>query len=308
MRIRTLAVGLLAGGLALTTLTACGKEGTPATPGTGGQSGTNAAALPTYPVATGVDLAGSPVFAKMKAAGALTVGAKDDQPGLGQKDPTTGKFGGFDVEIAKLVSAGLGFDPEKITFRTVDSGAREQTIANGDVNYYVGTYSITDKRKALVSFAGPYFVAGQDLLVRKDDTSITGKETLKGKKVCSVTGSTPIQKVRSENLTEPGNIVEFQKYSQCVEKLLSKDVDAVTTDDAILKGFAAQDPDNLKVIGKTFSTEKYGVGVAKDDTAFREKVNTIIEAAEKDGQWQTIYDDTLGKSGSTATAPPLERY
>jgi len=308
MRIRTLAVGLLAGGLALTTLTACGKEGTPATPGTGGQSGTNAAALPTYPVATGVDLAGSPVFAKMKAAGALTVGAKDDQPGLGQKDPTTGKFGGFDVEIAKLVSAGLGFDPEKITFRTVDSGAREQTIANGDVNYYVGTYSITDKRKALVSFAGPYFVAGQDLLVRKDDTSITGKETLKGKKVCSVTGSTPIQKVRSENLTEPGNIVEFQKYSQCVEKLLSKDVDAVTTDDAILKGFAAQDPDNLKVIGKTFSTEKYGIGLNKDDKVLRDKVNEILQKAIDDGTWKKIYDATLGKSGSDAKLPTLEKY
>ncbi len=306
MRIRTLAVGLLAGGLALTTLTACGKEGTPTSPGS--QSGSNAPAALTYPVATGVDLAGSPVFAKMKAAGALTVGAKDDQPGLGQKDPTTGKFGGFDIEIAKLVSAGLGFDPEKITFRTVDSGAREQTIANGDVNYYVGTYSITDKRKALVSFAGPYFVAGQDLLVRKDDTSITGPETLKGKKVCSVTGSTPIQKVRQQNLTEPNNIVEFQKYSQCVEKLLSKDVDAVTTDDAILKGYASQDPDNLKVVGKTFSTEKYGIGLNKDDKVLRDKVNDILQKALDDGTWKKIYDATLGKSGSEAKVPTLEKY
>jgi glutamate transport system substrate-binding protein len=308
MRIRTLAVGLLAGGLALTTLTACGKEGAPTSPGSGDQSGTNAPAALTYPVATGVDLAGSPVYAKMKSAGALTVGAKDDQPGLGMKDPTTGKFGGFDVEIAKLVSAGLGFDPEKITFRTVDSGAREQTIANGDVNYYVGTYSITDKRKALVSFAGPYFVAGQDLLVRKDDSSITGKDTLKGKKVCSVTGSTPIQKIRSENLTEPGNIVEFQKYSQCVEKLQSKDVDAVTTDDAILKGYAAQEPDSLKVVGQTFSTEKYGIGLNKDDKVLRDKVNEILQKALDDGTWQKIYDATLGKSGSAAKKPTLEKY
>jgi glutamate transport system substrate-binding protein len=303
MRIRTLAVGLLVGGLVLTS---CGKEGTPASPG--GTSGTNAAALPAYEVATGVDLAGSPVFAKIKAAGKLTVGAKDDQPGLGKKDPTTGQFGGFDIEIAKLVAAGLGFSADKITFRTVDSGAREQTIANGDVNYYVGTYSITDKRKALVSFAGPYFQAGQDLLVRKDDTSITGPETLKGKKVCSVTGSTPIQNIRTKGYTEPNNIVEFQKYSQCVEKLLSKDVDAVTTDDAILKGYASEDPENLKVVGKPFSTELYGIGLNKDDKVLRDKVNDILQKALDDGTWQKIYDATLGKSGSTATKPTLNRY
>ena len=309
MRIRTLAVGLIAGGLALTTLTACGKEGTPATPGSGDQSGTNAPAALSYPVAQGFDLPGSPVYAKMKSAGALTVGAKDDQPGLGLKDPTTGKFGGFDIEIAKLVSAGLGFDPEKITFRTVDSGAREQTIANGDVNYYVGTYSITDKRKKQVSFAGPYFIAGQDLLVRKDDTSMdAGKTALKGKKVCSATGSTPIQRVKDEQLTEASNISEFKTYSECVSQLLDKKVDTVTTDDAILKGYAATAPDELRVVGKPFSTEKYGIGLPLADKALRDKMNSILETSASDGTWKAIYDETLGKSGSDSTPPPLEKY
>jgi glutamate transport system substrate-binding protein len=301
MRIRTLAVGLLVGGL---TLTACGKEGAPAatTPGS------DAAALPTYTVAQNVEVLGSPTFAKAKAAGKLTLGVKDDQPGLGFKDPTTGKFSGFDIEIAKMVAASLGFGADQITYKTVDSGAREQAIANGDVDYYVGTYTITDKRKALVSFAGPYFQAGQDLLVRKDDTSITGPETLKGKKVCSVTGSTPIQRVRDQGLTEPGNIVEFQKYSQCVDKLLTKEVDALTTDDAILKGYAAQDPDNLKVVGKPFSKEPYGIGLGKDDKALRDKINDTLQKALDDGTWQKIYDATLGKSGATATKPTLEKY
>jgi len=106
----------------------------------------------------------------------------------------------------------------------------------------------------------------------------------------------------------PGNIVEFQKYSQCVEKLVSKDVDAVTTDDAILKGLAAQDPDNLKVIGKTFSTEKYGIGLNKDDKVLRDKVNDILQKALEDGTWDKIYAATLGKSGSAATKPTLEKY
>ncbi|GAB2994310.1 glutamate ABC transporter substrate-binding protein [Amycolatopsis acidiphila] len=302
MKIRTLAAGLLVGALALT---ACGKEGTPST-GTGDTG--NAAAAPSYTVAQNVDVAGSPTFAKIKSKGGLTIGVKDDQPGLGQKDPTTGKYSGFDIEIAKLIAAGLGYDESKITYKTVDSSAREAAIANGDVDYYVGTYTITDKRKQQVSFAGPYFQAGQGLLVRKDDNSITGKDTLKGKKVCSVTGSTPIQRVRDQQLTEPGNIVEFQKYSQCVEKLATKEVDAVTTDDAILKGFAAQDPDTLKVVGEPFSQEPYGVGLNKDDSALRNKIDDLLQASLDDGTWQKIYDSTLGKSGSTATKPTIQRY
>jgi glutamate transport system substrate-binding protein len=298
MRVRTLAVGLLVGGLALT---ACGKEGTPSG-STGGGPSTTAA------VEANVDVSGSATFSKMKSRGGVIVGVKEDQPGLGYKDATTGKYSGFDIEIAKLVAAKLGFADSKITYKTIPSAGREQALVNGDVDYYVGTYTINDKRKQQVAFAGPYFVAGQDLLVRKDDSSITSKDTLKGKKVCSVTGSTPIQRVREQGLTEAGNIVEFQGYSQCVDKLLLKDVDAVTTDDAILKGYAAQDPDKLKVVGKTFSTEPYGIGLAHDDKALRDKVNDILQKSLDDGTWQGIYDSTLGKSGAKADKPKIDRY
>ncbi|MFD8500699.1 glutamate ABC transporter substrate-binding protein [Amycolatopsis sp. NPDC059657] len=303
MRIRTLAVGLLVGGLALT---ACGKEGSPTDKPAEGQS--NAATLPEYVVAQNVDVAGSPAFAKAKTAGKITIGVKDDQPGLGKKNPTNGEYSGFDIEIARLVAASLGFGKDKIEYKAIPSANREQAITNGDVAYYVGTYTINDKRKAQISFAGPYFQAGQDLLIRKDDTSITSKDTLKGKKVCSVTGSTPIQKVRADKLTEDANIVEFQNYSQCVDKLLTKDVDAVTTDDAILKGFASLDKDNLKVIGQPFSKEPYGIGLGHDDKALRDKINDTLQKALDDGTWQKIYDATLGKSGSTATKPTLEKY
>jgi glutamate transport system substrate-binding protein len=291
-------MGLLVGGLALT---ACGKEGAPSDPTGGGPSTTQA-------VATDVKVEGSPTFDRMKSAGKVIIGVKEDQPGLGFKDPTTGEYSGFDIEIARLVAAKLGFKPDQLEYKTVQSAGREAAVAQGTVDYYVGTYTINDKRKQQISFAGPYFVAGQDLLIRKDDTSITSKDTLKGKKVCSVTGSTPIQKIRDEGLTEPGNIVEFQGYSQCVDKLLTKEVDAVTTDDAILKGFAAQDPDALKVIGQPFSEEPYGIGLPKDDKALRDKVNDILQDALDDGTWQEIYDTTLGKSGSKAEKPTLDRY
>jgi glutamate transport system substrate-binding protein len=296
MKWRTLAVGLLASALALT---GCGKEGAP---GGGGGPVVN------EQVATNVQVPGSPTFAQMQQRGRVVIGVKDDQPGLGFKDATTNQFSGFDIEIARLVAAKLGYGPDKIDFKTVPSAAREDAISRGEVDFYVGTYTINDNRKQRVSFAGPYFVAGQGLLVRKDDNSITGKDSLKGKKVCSVTGSTPIQRVQQQQLTEPNNIVQFQTYSQCVDQLLNNQVDVLTTDDAILKGYAAQQPDKLKLVGAPFSTEPYGIGLAHDDKALRDKINDILQASFDDGTWQKIYDGTLGKSGTTSSAPKLERY
>lgn len=295
MKLRHLAAGLLVGALALT---ACGREGSPGAESAG----------PTQTAAAGVAVEGSPTFAAMQQRGKVIMGVRSDQPGLGFQDATTGQYTGFDVEIARLVAAQLGFSPDQLEYKVVPSAAREDTIERGEIDYMVGTYTINDNRKQRVSFAGPYFVAGQSLLVRSDETAITSKDTLKGKKVCSVTGSTPIQRVKDQQLTEPENIVEFQNYSQCVDQLLSNQVDAVTTDDAILKGYAAQQPDKLKLVGDTFSTEPYGIGLNKDDSALRNKINDILQAAEDDGTWKQIYDATLGKSGSPADPPPLQRY
>jgi glutamate transport system substrate-binding protein len=310
------AVATLALGLA-----ACGKEGTPA-PDTGASGASGAPASDTctssgvaLTPASNVAVTGSPTFDKIKAAGKVVIGVKFDQPNLGYKD-AAGKRCGFDIEIAQLIASKLGIATDKIEYKEIASANRETAIKGGEVDYYVGTYSITDKRKVDVAFAGPYFVAAQDLLVRKDDTSITGADSLKGKKVCSATGSTPIQRVRDQKLTEDSNIVEFKTYSECVSQLIDKKVDAVTTDDAILKGYAAQNPSLLKVVGKPFINpatsqpypEKYGIGLPHDDKALRDFVNTSLETAESDGTWQKIYDGTLGKSGSAASPPKLEKY
>ncbi len=295
MKLRAMAVGLLVGGLVLV---ACGRETSP---------GGSGAKVPAPSVAQNVAVAGSPTFARMTQRGTVIIGVKNDQPGLGYLNPRTNKYEGFDVEIARLIAAKLGFDPNtKIQYTAIPSAAREQAISNGQVDYYVGTYTISDARKKQISFAGPYFIAGQSLLVKADDQTITGPETLKGKRVCSATGSTPIRRVREQNLTD--QIVEFQNYSQCVDQLLAGQVDAVTTDDAILKGYAAQDPQRLKVVGKPFSQEPYGVGLPLTDDALRAKVNDILEAAAQDGTWKQIYDATLGASGSQATPPAVNRY
>lgn len=298
---------VVAAGLLALTAAACGKQGTPTASGSSGAASDACTSSGVTFTPSTPSITGSPTYDRIKAAGTVKVGVKADQPNLGYKD-TSGKRCGFDIEIARMIAAGLGIAPDKIQYSEIPSANRESAIKGGQIDYYVGTYSITDKRKKDVSFAGPYFIAGQDLLVRKDETSITGKDTLHGKKVCSATGSTPIQRVREQKLTEDSNIVEFKTYSECVSQLLDKKVDAVTTDDAILKGYAAQNPDQLKVVGKPFSVEKYGIGLPKDDKAFRTAVNAILAKSFADGTWKKIYDGTLGKSGSTATPPPLEQY
>ena len=307
MGMRNLVATLGAAALALT-VTACGSD-EPAAGGGGGSTSTgDCGDLHKFEVASAADVAGSPTFTKIKARGNAIVGVKADQPNLGYKD-ANGKRCGFDIEVARMVSAQLGFDPDKIEYKEIPTANRETALTGGEIDYYVGSYSITAKRKAQVSFAGPYFIAGQDLLVNKADSSMdAGKTALKGKKVCSATGSTPIQKVKEENLTEASNISEFKTYSECVSQLLDKKTDAVTTDDAILKGYAANAPSDLRVVGKPFSTEKYGIGVPLADKALRDKVNAGLETSFSDGTWQKVYDETLGKSGSAGTPPPLEKY
>ena len=310
--------GALAGiALAALALTAC-NSGTPgAEPGTGGatgDAGDGSTSGNPWTVATDVTLDGSPTFEKMTDADKVVIGVKNDQPGLGYEDAATGTRSGFDIDIARWIAASLGFDEDKIEYQTIPSANREQAIVNGDIDYYVGTYSITDKRKEQIDFAGPYFITGQGLLVAKDNTDINGPDDLAGKIVCSVTGSTPLQRIRDEY--NPGDTVEYDTYSQCVEQLKAGSVDAITTDEAILAGYSnfwegefklvemtylkdACVKDALKTAGSPFSTERYGVGLALDDTASQNAVNTALDAmlapsVDGESAWNAALREALG--------------
>lgn len=301
-RTRTLAgIGIAAA--ALLALTAC-NSGTPSSTGTGDtDSGDDTSSSSTpWTVLTDVEIDGSPTFDRISSSGTVKVGVKEDQPGLGYLDPVTNERTGFDVDIARWMAASLGVDPEKIEFTAIASANREQAIVNGDIDYYVGTYSITDKRKEQISFAGPYFITGQGLLVAADSDIASVDDLSSSTTVCSATGSTPIQNIKTNYPDVPTK--EYDTYSKCVEDLKNGQVDAVTTDEAILIGYAAQDPDNLKVVGEPFSEERYGIGLAKDDTALAEYFNTqLTEGGEI---WQTIFDNNLGASGVKATQPEVD--
>ncbi|GIL37035.1 glutamate ABC transporter substrate-binding protein [Phycicoccus jejuensis] len=225
----------------------------------------------------------------------IKIGIKFDQPGLGLKKGSD--YAGMDVDVAKYVAKQLGHEEGDIQWVQAPSAQRENLLSTGQVDMIVATYSITDERKEKVGFAGPYFVAGQDLLVRADDSSITGPDSLDGKKLCSVTGSTSAQKVKDE--VAGVNLREFGTYSECVTALVSGGVDALTTDDTILAGYAAQDQykGKLKVVGQPFSQENYGIGLKKGDTATCQKVTDAINKMITDGDWQKIVDANLGPAG-----------
>ena len=272
LSIRFLGAAVLAAALPLT-VTACGGGG-----GGGGEKGNN-----------------------------IVIGTKFDQPGLGLRNPD-GSMSGFDVDVAKFVAKELGYTEDQIEWKESPSGQRENLIANDQVSYIVATYSITDARKEKVDFAGPYLITGQSLLVRADTTDITGAESLaNNKKLCSVSGSTPAQRIKDKY---PGvQLQQYDTYSACVEALKNGAIDAVTTDEVILAGYAAQSPGVFKVVGKPFSEEKYGIGLKKGDTDMRTKINDALAKMEKDGAWKAAFEKNLGPAGiPTPPPPPLDRY
>lgn len=301
MRKSRILTGIGLAAAAMITLSAC-NSGSPTDPGgaAGGDGGADSTAL--WEVATDVSLTDSPTYDAMVARDGVVVGVKSDQPGLGYEDAVSGERTGFDVEIARWIAASLGFSEDKIEYVTIPSANREQALVNGDIDYYVGTYSITDKRKEQIDFAGPYLITGQGLLVAADDDSINGPDDLAGKIVCSVTGSTPLQRIRDEY--SPGDTVEYDTYTQCLEQLRTGSVDAVTTDQAILAGYVAQEPDAFKIAGDTFSEERYGVGLAKGDTALKDWINTLFN--DGGDVWTALFDANLAPAGITGEQPTAD--
>ncbi|MFH9552494.1 glutamate ABC transporter substrate-binding protein [Streptomyces sp. NPDC051445] len=227
------------------------------------------------------------------SGGKVKVGIKFDQPGLGLKKPD-GSFAGFDVDVATYVAKQLGYEPDQIEFVETKSADRENALARGDVKFIAATYSINDKRKEKVDFAGPYLLAHQDLLLKKD-SKITKAADLNGKNLCSVVGSTSAQNIH-DTIAPKANLKEVSSYSECIAGLQSGAVDAVTTDDSILAGFASQEQykDKFKLAGLKLSNENYGIGVKKGDTATVDKINKALEKMVSDGSWQKAVEANFG--------------
>ena len=299
-------IRMMAASLAAVALvaTACGDGDDDGTVTGGGQSSDTTTGRPSFAAGT--------TMANLQSKGKIVVGVKFDQPGLGQKNPTTNKVEGFDVEIAKQIALGIfGGSPNdiesKIEFREATTPNREVFLENGTVDMVVATYTINDARKQRIDFAGPYYIAGQDILVKANDNSIRRYEDLAGKKTCSVRNSTPAANVK--RLVPTADLTEFDQYSDCVQALRDNRVQSVTTDNSILLGFVAASPTEFKIVGNKFTDEPYGIGVKRGDDAFRNFINDRLEAIYANGEWAKLFQATLGRLGiPTPTPPPVNRY
>jgi glutamate transport system substrate-binding protein len=247
-------------------------------------------------------------MAKLNEAGKVTIGTKFDQPGFGLLNPQKVPEG-FDVEVAKIIAGQLGIKPEDITWTETVSANRESFIQDGKVDFVVATYTINDERKKLVDFAGPYYEAGQDIMVAKGNPEgIKGPEDLAGKNVCSVEGSTPAENIRTKY--PQAKLTLFDVYSKCADALSNGQVQAVTTDNVILTGLVAGAPDKFELVGNPFTKEPYGIGLKKGDQKFRDFINDVLQKSFDDGSWADAWDRTAGKiTGTKAPEPPtIDRY
>ncbi|MFF2370389.1 glutamate ABC transporter substrate-binding protein [Agromyces sp. NPDC058110] len=242
-------------------------------------------------------------MARLQEAGEITIGTKFDQPLFGLAGPS-GEPEGFDVEIGKIIASELGIAEDKINWVETVSANREPFIESGQVDLVVATYTINDERKEVISFAGPYYMAGQSILVLADNDDITSEDDLVGEKVCSVTGSTPAEKL-AEIGAEP---VLTDTYTNCLEPLRAGEVVAVSTDNVILAGLAAQNEGEFKVVGEPFTEEPYGIGVKLDDTDFRMFINDVLEESYDDGRYEEAWNSTAGTVLPFVDPPAVDRY
>ncbi|PXY19761.1 glutamate ABC transporter substrate-binding protein [Prauserella muralis] len=245
-------------------------------------------------------------MAKLNQAGSVTIGTKFDQPLFGLKT-LNGELEGFDVEIGKIIAGELGISPDKINWVETPSATREEVIEQGKVDFVVATYTINDERKQRVSFAGPYYQAGQDLMVKEGNNEITGPESLKqaNAKVCSVTGSTPSEEILK--YIDKDQLVLFDVYSKCADALRNDQVDAVTTDNVILLGLVEESNGEFKLVDKPFTEEPYGIGIKKGDTKFCEFIHDTLRKAAESGAYAEAWKNTAGQvSENTPELPELD--
>lgn len=240
---------------------------------------------------------------ELAESGEITIGVKFDQPGIGFKGAADDMPKGFDPEMGKILAASLGIAPEDITWKETISDNREPFLESGEVDLVIASYSITEDRRKVVGQAGPYYVTGQQFLVKKGGTDIDSLEDVKGTEVCSVTGSTSLDNAEGVGAKPRG----FDTYSECVDQVLSGRVDAMTTDGAILLGYAAENPDELEVVVEPFSEERYGVGYSKDAPEMCQWINDTIEESYESGKWEEAFEATLGQAGvDTPEQPALD--
>jgi glutamate transport system substrate-binding protein len=240
-------------------------------------------------------------------SGVLRVGVKYDQPLFGVNTP--GGVEGFDAEIARLIAEGIWGEggADNVEFTEAVSAVREEILQQDQVDIVVSTYTINDARKELVGFAGPYYVAGQDIMVEEGNPEgIQGIDDLNGQPVCSVEGSTSIENLRE--MAPEADVLSLDTYSACAEELSQGNVTAVTTDNVILIGLI-DERGEFELVDNPFTEEPYGIGVQLEADDLRDWINDRLEEIYASGEWAAAWERTAGTvTGSTPEPPAVDRY
>ncbi len=235
--------------------------------------------------------------------GRLVAGVDRDVLDFGYLDPATNQLQGFDVDMARLVARAIFGDDQHIEFKLIAVSQRFTDAANGTVDVTVYLNTITCARWQIAAFSSVYYDAGQRVLVPKGSTA-TSIDDLGGKRVCAPAASTSIDNLahaRSHPIPVPA-----EDPTDCLVLLQEGRVDAISTDDVLLAGFAAQDP-YTKVVGPKFTDEPYGIAMSPQHPEFVRFVNAVLEQVRANGTWTAEYNRWLGSLGP-APAPPAARY
>jgi len=247
----------------------------------------------------------------IKAQGVLRVGVSADTLLMGSRNPLTGQIEGFDIDVLHEISRAIFGDPNKLQFTVITSAQRLDVLtpdADGKtkVDIVARTMTINCARWETIAFSSEYYGAGQKVLVASDSkaTSLRDLEGLGDKKVCAPASTTTLTRLQDKY---PGvEAVSAATHTECLVLFQQGKVDAITGDDTILAGFAAQDP-YAKVVGDAFSDEPYGLGMPEDKVELVQFVNGVLDRMRSDGTWTSLYDKWLSVLGP-APAPPAPVY
>jgi ABC-type amino acid transport substrate-binding protein len=236
-------------------------------------------------------------MAKLQEEGEVTIGVKFDVPPFGFKNPQTNQVEGFDVDLGKAIADELGVRPK---FIEAISDNRVPFLKRGTADLILSTMTINKERDQEIDFSTPYYIAKGRILVPKG-SDITGLEGLEGNSVCTALGST-----YEETLTERAPDADLKlvdSYSECLELVQNKSVDAVSTDDVILTGMIIQD-DSLQLVGDELTTEPYGVGIKEGDAELKKFVDGVVDKYKSDGRWEKAYQKWVGQYTKEPQQPP----
>ncbi len=261
------------------------------------------ASLPASPLPAAGAMPPGSTMAAIARRGRLIVGVDQNTYGFGFRDPTTGRIEGFDIDIAREIARAVFGDPDRIDLQVVDARDRETALTSGQVDLVVRTYSITCERKRTVDFSTVYFVADQRILAPRG-SRIDTAEDLSDRRVCAVTGTTSLANLFAIN--PPPVVVGVTAWTDCLVMLQQDQVDAISTDDAVLAGLAEQDP-TVEIAGPSLAVEPYGVGVGKHHEDLVRFVNAVLERMRVDGTWDRLYDRWLSRLGPSP-GPPAATY